>query len=235
MLRLSANRANRILVLAVCAATLIASKNADANLIGVSIDSDGGNQLVSLGESSPGSNIGRFRFTLGIDNCTFDGVTTACSLSGTYTETAESINVPGATGTFVFTQSFPGNGPSPLIAENTEPLGGNIRLIDVGDSSFMLNVMGDGGLNLVLNGGFFFGSTANPGTATCTGLESMTPCTIGQVGLVPGATYRAASLSSFSFSIPDAIFVPLPAALWMFLSGGFVLGGVARLRNRKLD
>ncbi len=204
-----------------------------ADLVAVSFDAEGGAELVGLGETEPGTNIGSFRFTTGINNCSFDGAATTCSVSGTYTETAASTNLPGATGTFIFTQSYQGDGPSPLIVENIEPFGEIIRFVETQGTTFTLNVRGDGGLVLNLIGGFGFSAAADPSSASCTGLESTTPCTIGQVGLVPGAVYSSSALSSFSFLIPEEIFIPLPAALWLFVSGGLSLLGLARFKRRR--
>jgi len=82
-------------------------------------------------------------------------------------------------------------------------------------------------VNLVTNGSivdpnFSFAST---GTPVCTGV---TQCDPYDVGITKGATFSSLDTINVSFNVPTT--VPLPAALWLMLSG---IGGLAALARKR--
>lgn len=223
-------------------AALTASQNAAASFVANADTVNGGFNYVGLGESAPGSNIGTGQVQVG--DCVFDGTNTICTTTGTYVEDATSSVSPGDTGSFVLTQTYSGNGPSPALGQSTEPFGDFFNFFAVGDAIFELVVMTSGGETF---GGIFpddpfsdsigFFIEALPGTASCTGLSAMTVCSLGQVGLVAGATFSG-PIALASFTIPDSILpsdpvadVPLPAAAWLMIAG---LGGLRLTRRTKM-
>lgn len=128
--------------------------------------------LTGIGPNSSGN--GQSRITWG--NCSYDGTKTTCVLSGPFTGLG-----PG--GTWVYTLTYPGNGPSPLLAI-TAP----------GSELFSLSFTGQGGLSFVFNesngtsvtypnsGSLFYVQ----GLFSCTG-TAVSSCDPGTVGQTPGA------------------------------------------------
>lgn len=197
-------------------------------------------EYVGLGETSPGSNIGTGRVIFG--DCSFDGVNTVCVSAGRYEEDGSSSNAPGATGDFVLTQTYSGNGVSPAIGQSTEPFGDIFTFIDLGGAIFELTVTPDGGSAVsgifpavpFANSIGFFGEF-DPATVQCEGLSSAVSCSVGQVGLASGARIFG-SYGGLGFAIPSAVFdnmsaIPLPGAAALFLGALTSAAGASRLRR----
>ena len=240
MSKLSSRRFSRAIAAVFSIAALTTSQHAAASFIAAADTISGGLSYVGLGETAPGSNIGTGRVQIG--DCVFDGTNTVCTTTGTYTEDAASSVAPGDTGTFILTQTYSGDGPSPALGQSTEEFGDFFNFFDVGDAIFELMIMTSGGETL---GGIFpddpfsdsigFFVEVLPGDETCTGLSAMVTCSLGQVGLVAGATFSGV-IGLAGFTIPDSVLagdpttaVPLPAAAWLMIAG---LGGL-RLTQRK--
>ena len=243
MARLAANTIlNKTAGLAVgLAAMALAPSAANAALSATADTINGGFLYEGLGENPAiGPNIGTGRVTIG--DCVFDGVNTVCTTTGTYTEDPTSSNDPGATGSFVFTQTFAGMGPSPALGRSIDPFGDFFQFFDVGDAIFEILVTPSTGGSF---GGIFpddpfedsigFFLEVAPGMQMCTGLDAMVTCGLGQAGLVDGATF-AGPIGSFVFTIPDNLLpddmtpIPLPAAAPLMLAG---LAGLGAMRRRK--
>lgn len=111
---------------------------------------------------------------------------------------------------------YPGGGPSPVVAQSETPGSNVLRFSTVGGATFMLDMFpASGG---VLTGTFpapivadslNFSAFLDPTAHACTGLAASQSCTIGQVGLVAGATITG-SVNPLVISIPK---VAAPSAL----------------------
>ncbi len=108
-------------------------------------------------------------------DCSFNGSNTVCTLSGSFTGLG-----PG--GTYVYTLTYPGDGPSPLDAI-TAP-GSNLFSLSLssGSLTFVFNESNGTTVSYEHSGSLFY----VPGLFTCTG--SPTSCSVGAVGQTPGAT-----------------------------------------------
>ena len=160
--------------------------------------------LTGLGESSPGSGIGQVRYLLG--DCV-QQTDTVCTLTGTYQETAQSDYNPGGRGQFIMEFTYAGTGPSPVIAESTQPGGNSVVFVELGVGLYTLTLTPESGSPLVgqfpaavfensIGFNAFFGGNAN-----CTGLAIGQSCGVGQVGLTPGAEISG-NVTPFNFVIP---------------------------------
>lgn len=137
--------------------------------------------LTGLGVNQTGAGTGRFTW----GSCNFDGQTTTCTVSGTYTGL-------GNGGRYSFLLTYGGNGPSPLGTVASPP-GSDTVVYSLSAGSF--------GFTLTPNGGdpvtFYdlrFGLFYSPSTDTCTGVGS---CAVGAVGITPGATITGPVNGSF--------------------------------------
>lgn len=117
-------------------------------------------------------------------SCTFDATNTTCVLSGPYTGLG-----PG--GTYAFTVTYPGSGRFPLNAV-TNPGSNQFFTQSTGNFSFVIT------LTPVTGSPVNFYSFANfnfiYSSPTCTGVSS---CTVGQVGVTPGATITGTITGTF--------------------------------------
>ncbi len=170
---------------------------------GQSTVATGGLEYVGLGDIGEG--IGSGRYTLG--TCVAEAGSTTCTLSGTYVETPASDHAPGTGGTFTMTLVYPGTGLSPVVARSQTAGSNLLYLSDVGAGQFILDVFPASGGQFsgvfpldVFEDSISFSAYYSPSTISCTGVAPA-QCTVGQVGLVPGAVMRGA-IDPFSFAIP---------------------------------
>ncbi|HKP67156.1 MAG TPA: hypothetical protein VJX31_11065 [Casimicrobiaceae bacterium] len=164
---------------------------AHAALVMQSTDVSGGLLYSGLGDIGGGVGSGRYTFT----DCAFDGVNTTCSLTGRYTETAQSMHAPGQSGEFTLRMRYFGSGITPVIAHSDTAGSDVLRFTSVGDTVFTLTMFPDSGG--ILTGlypaanfpdSIAFAAFLDPAAYSCTGLPAGRTCGIGQVGLVAGAT-----------------------------------------------
>jgi len=160
--------------------------------------------LEGLGETTLGSGIGQVRYTLG--DCVLNTVT-VCTLTGTYQENSNSDYNPNSTGTFTMEFTYSGRGVSPVIAASTQPGGNSVSFTQLGDGQFTLIINPDSGGQMI---GQFPAATAEQTmgfgaffdtNATCTGLAIGQGCSVGQVGLTPGAIIQG-NVTPFTFVVP---------------------------------
>ena len=117
---------------------------------------------------------GTGRLTWG--SCPFDGTTTTCTVSGTYTGL-------GNGGSYAFVLTYPGNGVSPLSGVS-QGLGSNLINFVQGANSFFIFTLtpNDGGAPVTFYQ--FNDNLMYTSAATCTGVSN---CSVSAVGLTPGA------------------------------------------------
>lgn len=127
--------------------------------------------LTGLGPNAMGDGVSRVTW----GNCVYDGTKTTCTLSGPFTGLG-----PG--GTWVYTLTYPGNGPSPLDAI-TAP-GSDLFTISLtaGGLSFVFNESNGTSVTYDHSGSLFYVQ----GLFSCTG--TLSSCDPGTVGQTPGAT-----------------------------------------------
>ena len=147
-------------------------------------------QYVGLGDVGGGVGSGRYK----LGNCAFDSGTTTCTLSGSYVETTDSTHAPGQQGTFAMTLSYPGNGVSPVIAKSITAGSDVLQIVSTDNNVFTLTLFPSVGGHItglypdpVFANSIVFSAFLDPDNYGCTGLASGQLCSIGQVGLVPGA------------------------------------------------
>jgi uncharacterized protein (TIGR03437 family) len=131
--------------------------------------------LTGLGANSSGEG----QATVGFGSCTYNGVTTTCTVSGPFTGL-------GAGGTYTFAIAYAGNGAFPLQALVQTPSTNQFVYQAVSNySSFVITLAETNGptINFYSFANFSFVYSG----ATCTGVSS-TNCSVGQVSLTPGAT-----------------------------------------------
>lgn len=214
--------------------------SAHAALIGNATSINGGTLYEGLGETSPGNGVGSGRWQIG--DCTFDGTSTICVLSGTYEEAADSTVSPGATGSYTMTYEYLGT-LNPGIAQSIAPGSDFLSFAALGDALFTLEVIPMGGSAITttfpadpFENSFGFAVEHDGATQVCNNLPTQFACTIANVGLNAGSSLSATAFNSFSFSIPDSVLntseVPLPAALPLFLAGIAGFSATARRRKR---
>jgi len=130
--------------------------------------------MVFLGLGGNAQGDGQVKVTLGA--CAYDGTSTNCTLSGSY-------SMAGTSGSYLLVTTYPGNGESPIVGVSTVPGGGNYTFYTQG-AAWSLTFTQPGGGNLFISNpsfSLFFGPTI------CTGVPT---CSSGLVGLTPGATIR---------------------------------------------
>jgi uncharacterized protein (TIGR03437 family) len=134
-------------------------------------------QLVTLTGLGGTNGVGKSRLDWG--RCTFDGTNTKCTVSAPYTGV-------GGGGTISIVFTYPGNGTSPFTANSTGPGADTVTLgLTAGSSgSLAVSLTESTGATVTFlsdNFTFFFDFSA-----TCSG-TAVTSCSVGQVGLTPGA------------------------------------------------
>lgn len=178
-------------------------------LKGTSFSNTGNLTLEGLGETTLGSGIGQVRYTLGDCVRTTD---TQCTLNGRYSEDSDSEFQPGAQGDIYMVYEYSGTGPTPTIAESISPGNDSVVFNDLGGAIFTLTLMPDSGGNVVAsfpatNVTSLSFSAFLSTSAVCTGLNQGQPCSVGQVGLTPGAVIIG-SVATFSFVVDKPVFNP---------------------------
>jgi uncharacterized protein (TIGR03437 family) len=110
-------------------------------------------------------------------SCVYNGTNTVCTVSGPFTGLASG-------GTYNYVLTYPGNGPSPLTAISDTP-GDNFTYFSLSSGSFVTSLTETSGATYRfydLNFSYNFVT----GSYTCT--PASTGCSVGQIGLTPGAT-----------------------------------------------
>jgi hypothetical protein len=190
-----------------CAALLFAPAAllAHADIVGQSTSTSGTLEYVGMGDV--GGGVGSGRYTLG--TCVYAAPNTTCTLSGTYAESAQSSHAPGAGGSFTLQLVYPGNGPSPVVARSVSPGSDILQFASVGSATFTLTLMPSAGGQFVgvypaavFSESVVFGAFLDPANHSCTGVAAQ-QCTVGQVGLVAGATISG-GVNPLTFTIPTA-------------------------------
>jgi uncharacterized protein (TIGR03437 family) len=142
------------------------------------------NQIYTL--TGKGANAaGDGQSTVKWGTCAFDGTNTNCTLSGVFTGF-------GGGGNYSFVLSYPGTGAFPLIAVSQSPGNNLISYQATSTYSLVVTLAETSGPTLTFysfaNFSFLFSN------ATCTGLST---CSVGQVGLTPGATITGPVTGTF--------------------------------------
>jgi uncharacterized protein (TIGR03437 family) len=122
-------------------------------------------------------------------NCVFDGTNTNCTVTAPYTGV-------GGGGTISIVFSYSGNGASPFTA-NSVTAGSNLITFGIlpGNSGkIVVSLQENTGANVTfLSDNFVFYYSG----ATCTGIAAAS-CSVGQVGLTPGATISGPVYGTFN-------------------------------------
>src|SRR5580658_1862270 len=184
----------------------------------------GSNQAVTLTGLGGSAGVGQVRVSWG--SCVYNGTNTNCTISAPYTGV-------GGGGTISIVFIYPGNGQSPFLANSITPGSNNLTF-----APFAPGTTGTITVNLMENTGatvsFLTSSTGFPnfnfnynGSGTCTGIATSS-CSVGQVGLTPGATITGTIIGSFDDTpvIQSVIsassyggFSALAPATWMEIYG----------------
>jgi uncharacterized protein (TIGR03437 family) len=175
-------------------------------------------QLVTLTGLGGTNGVGKSRLDWG--KCAFDGTNTKCTVSAPYTGV-------GGGGTISIVFSYPGNGTSPFTANSTSPGADTVTLGLTAGSSGSLSVSlteSTGAIVTFLSNNFTFFYDFS---ATCSG-TAVSACSIGQVGLTPGAVISGVVHGTFDATpvIRSVIsassyggFSALAPATWMEIYG----------------
>ncbi|MEI9812991.1 MAG: hypothetical protein WDO18_10130 [Acidobacteriota bacterium] len=131
--------------------------------------------LTGIGTNSIGQ--GQSKMTWG--TCAFDGSTTTCSLTGTYTGL-------GSGGTYNLSVSYAGNGEFPLLAISTLTDPNRFTALATVNFDYVGTLTPTNGtpINFYSFGTFELDYNSS---AVCTGV-TLANCTVAQVGATPGAT-----------------------------------------------
>ncbi|GAB3020092.1 Ig-like domain-containing protein [Bowmanella dokdonensis] len=179
------------------------------DILGDSLSITGDLLYTGLGEETAGGQIGTGRYRIG--NC-IQVIDTRCTMVGRYEETDLSGQQPGAQGSYAFVMTYPGIGPSPVLARSVVPNSNSLQFYDVGGATFALSLFPDqGGIIQAQYPAVpfdesidFFAFITNP--VTCNGLPVGNPCSIGEVGKVVDASLTA-PLDRLEFTIPGIALV----------------------------
>ena len=155
-------------VLVLCVAALAPLTSASVATFGPTSQSM---TLTGLGANAAGD--GQVRVTLG--SCVFSANTTVCTLSAPFTGV-------GVGGTISFVLTYQGNGPSPLTSASLSPGSDQLGSASLSSGSLVATLTETNGTVLTFNGELFLFTFAS---TQCTGVAE---CSVGQVGLTPGAT-----------------------------------------------
>jgi uncharacterized protein (TIGR03437 family) len=153
---------------------------------GVTATYTNSNQPVTLTGLGGSGGVGQSQVTWG--TCAYDGTNTNCTLTAPYTGV-------GGGGTISIVFSYLGNGPSPFTA-NSISAGSNLITFGIlpdNSGSITVSLQENTGANVTFlsdNFEFFYSN------ATCTGV-SASSCSVGQVGLTPGATITGTVYGTF--------------------------------------
>lgn len=134
-------------------------------------------QLVTLTGLGGANGVGKSRLDWG--KCAFDGTNTKCTVSAPYSGV-------GGGGTISIVFTYAGSGTSPFTANSTSPGADTVTLGLIAGSSGSIAVSlteSTGATVTFLSNNFTFYYDLS---ATCSG-AAVSPCSIGQVGLTPGA------------------------------------------------
>jgi uncharacterized protein (TIGR03437 family) len=145
------------------------------------------NQAVTLTGLGGSGGVGQSRVVWG--NCLYDGTNTKCTLTATYTGV-------GGGGTISMVLAYKGNGISPFTANSISPGSDYVTFGLTAGSSGTISVSltentGATVAFLSNNFTFFYNSSAS-----CSG-TSVPTCSIGQVGLTPGAVMSGTVFGTF--------------------------------------
>jgi uncharacterized protein (TIGR03437 family) len=145
------------------------------------------NQAVTLTGLGGSGGVGQSRVNWG--NCVYDGTNTKCVLTATYTGV-------GGGGTISMVLAYKGNGISPFTANSISPGSNYVTFGLTAGSSGTISVSltentGATVAFLSNNFTFFYNSSAS-----CSG-TSVPACSIGQVGLTPGAVMSGTVFGTF--------------------------------------
>jgi len=108
-------------------------------------------------------------------SCAYNGTNSVCTVSGPFTGLANG-------GTYNFVLTYPGNGPSPLNAISDSP-GDNLTYFSLSKGSFVTSLTEANGTVVTFYDPNFLYNFVT-GSSTCAPVG----CSVGQVGLTPGAT-----------------------------------------------
>lgn len=179
---------------------------ASAALVGASSTTSG--QLLYEGLGDVGGGVGSGRYTVG--DCSAAATSTVCVLSGKYIESADSTHAAGQTGSFMLRLTYSGNGASPVVARSVSPGSDVLQFSSIGDALFTLTLFPASGGQItsvypsaVFADSLLFSTFLQPGNFGCTGVPA-SGCSVGQVGLVPGASIRG-GVAPFQFTIPQIV------------------------------
>jgi uncharacterized protein (TIGR03437 family) len=175
-------------------------------------------QAVTLTGLGGTNGVGKSRLDWG--KCAFDGTNTKCTVSAPYSGV-------GGGGTISIVFTYPGNGTSPFTANSTSPGADTVTLGLTAGSSGSLTVSlteSTGATVTFLSNNFTFFYDFS---ATCSG-TAVSSCSIGQVGLTPGAVISGVVHGTFDATpvIRSVIsasayggFSALAPATWMEIYG----------------
>lgn len=134
------------------------------------------NQTVTL-TGIGGNASGEGQSTVQWGSCAYNGTNTVCTVSGPFTGLANG-------GTYNFVLTYPGNGPSPLTAISDTP-GDNYTYFALTAGTLTTSLTETNGPTINFYDLNFFYNFVT-GSYTCT--PATTTCSVGQIGLTPGAT-----------------------------------------------
>jgi len=220
--------------LLVTAGLMLAATGAQATTVTVNLGASAENFV----ENGLGPDIATGRGTYAFDQgaCLYNGTTTTCTLSGSFTAT-----LPGfTTGTYTFVTAYAGTGLSPIrgISTISDPNFFNYTAASL-STSMTLNLTTPGSgtfVQPVVSGGFgvpalinLFYTIVDP--YTCSGV-AVAVCSAGNVGLTNGAIGKSSVTTLVQF---DTV-VPLPPTLYLLgtalgLVGTRVAGKRRKQRN----
>jgi uncharacterized protein (TIGR03437 family) len=137
--------------------------------------------ITYTGQGGNIAGLGQSRVTWG--TCSFDGSITKCVVSAPFTGL-------GGGGSLSMVLTYQGNGPSPVIATSISPSSDIINL-SLSSGSLITTLTENNGTTVSFYSTFVNYTFNSP---ACTGTS---PCSIGQTGLTPNATYTGTVTGTF--------------------------------------